>query len=168
MEPLFQDFADLALPPETIAARLLVAALLGGLIGLEREWRARPAGLRTHMLMALAACVFTLLTIEIVSSDFLTVPSVQADPVRVIEAVTAGVAFLAAGTLIQGRGRVHGLPTGAGMWLAGAVGLACGVGAYLVAVLAAMLGLGILTILGWVETRLGFQHRDSPPDDSAD
>ncbi len=137
----------------TIAVRLLAAAALGLLIGLDREYRSRPAGLRTHMLISLAAATFAVLTFEIIQQTRGETGGVTTDPVRIIEAVTAGVAFLAAGTIIRARGGVKGLTTGAGMWLAGAVGLACGLGAYAVAILAAGLGIGILTLLGWVERR---------------
>ncbi|HMB10753.1 MgtC/SapB family protein, partial [Saliniramus sp.] len=120
----------------TIAVRLLAAAALGLLIGLDREYRSRPAGLRTHMLISLAAATFAVLTFEIIQQTRGETGGVTTDPVRIIEAVTAGVAFLAAGTIIRARGGVKGLTTGAGMWLAGAVGLACGLGAYAVAILA--------------------------------
>jgi len=137
----------------TIALRLLAAAALGMLIGLDREYRSRPAGLRTHMLISLAAATFAVLTFEIVEQTRGESEGVTTDPIRIIEAVTAGVAFLAAGTIIRARGGVKGLTTGAGMWLAGAVGLACGLGAYAVAILAAGLGISILTLLGWVERK---------------
>ena len=121
------------------------------MIGIEREWRQRSAGLRTHMLTSLAAAVFTVLTIEILHADMLANEAARADPVRVIEAVTAGVAFLAAGAIIQGRGQVRGLTTGAGMWLAGALGVAAGLGYFLIGFLAAVFGLIIIAVLGRIE-----------------
>jgi putative Mg2+ transporter-C (MgtC) family protein len=147
------DFAVVThLPLTTIGIRLLVAALLGAVIGIDREWRRRPAGLRTHMLTALAAALFTVLTFEIVYSDVLLHENARADPIRVIEAVTAGVAFLAAGTIIRGRGGgVHGLTTGAGMWLAGSLGVAVGLGYLAVAALAAIFAFVIISLLGWAE-----------------
>lgn len=141
-----------------IGVRLGIAALLGLLIGLDREYRSRPAGLRTHMLVSLAAATFAVLTFEIVEQIQRDAVGVTADPTRIIEAVTAGVAFLAAGTIIRAKGSVQGLTTGAGMWLAGAVGLACGLGAYVVAVIAAGLGIGILSILGWIERVIRHEH----------
>ena len=138
------------LPIETIALRLVVAALLGAVIGIEREWRNRPAGLRTHMLTALAAALFTILTTEILLSGLLGGDSAQADPIRIIEAVTGGVAFLAAGAIIQNRDGVRGLTTGAGMWLAGALGVAAGLGLFVVGAIAAALGLLIMTFIGWI------------------
>jgi putative Mg2+ transporter-C (MgtC) family protein len=139
------------LPLETIAMRMVVAALLGALIGIEREWRNRPAGLRTHMLTSLAAAVFTILTGEIVNADALTSSGVQSDPTRLIEAVTAGVAFLAAGTIIRGSSGVEGLTTGAGMWLAGSLGVAAGLGQFTIGAIAAVLGVLVIAVLGRLE-----------------
>ena len=156
----FADFAvSTHLPLATIGMRLLVAALLGAAIGIDREWRSRPAGLRTHMLTALAAALFTVLAFEIVNSDLLMHENTRADPIRVIEAVTAGVAFLAAGTIIRGRGGVHGLTTGAGMWLAGSLGVASGLGYIAVAAIAAAFGVVIISLLGQIERAM--QHPDN-------
>jgi putative Mg2+ transporter-C (MgtC) family protein len=125
-----------------IVLRLLMAAGAGAAIGIEREIKDRPAGLRTHMLTALAAAVFTILTFEI----YFTAKG-TGDPIRVIEAVTAGVAFLAAGAIIQGRRGVEGLTTGAGMWMAGALGVACGAGYYILTAIATVLTVLILAVL---------------------
>jgi putative Mg2+ transporter-C (MgtC) family protein len=152
------------LPLPTIAMRLLVALVLGALIGIEREWRRRPAGLRTHMVTALAASVFTILTAEIIHTTALSGEGTQSDPVRVIEAVTAGVAFLAAGTIIQSRRGVKGLTTGAGMWLAGAIGVAAGLGQFRVGAMAAVLGLIVIAIIGWLEAAAEDKREDSPDD----
>ena len=142
MEQLVEEFGH---PTYTsfpvIAARLLLATLYGAVIGFEREWRNRPAGLRTHILVCVAAATFGILTIEIIHAPMFAQDSVKVDPIRVVEAVTAGVAFLAAGSIMFSRGEVHGLTTGAGMWLAGAIGVACGLGLWQVA------GLGTLIVL---------------------
>jgi putative Mg2+ transporter-C (MgtC) family protein len=138
-------------PETTIAIRLLLAAVLGAAIGVEREYKARPAGLRTHMLTALAAAVFTVITFELFYQARSGDQPATADPIRIIEAVTAGVAFLAAGAIIQARGQVQGLTTGAGMWLAGAVGVACGGGYYTIAVMTSVLALLILAALSRLE-----------------
>ncbi|MGH6926183.1 MAG: MgtC/SapB family protein [Propylenella sp.] len=149
---VFADFTTgTHLPIGTIGMRLLVAALLGAVIGIDREWRSRPAGLRTHMLTALAAALFTVLTSEIVNSEMLGQENARADPIRVIEAVTAGVAFLAAGTIIRGERGVRGLTTGAGMWLAGSLGVAAGLGHFAIGALAAVFGALVITMLGWAE-----------------
>lgn len=129
-------------PEHVIAIRLLLAAALGAVIGFERESKERDAGLRTHMLTALAAALFTVITAEIFHDS--KGPQGPGDPIRIIEAVTAGVAFLAAGAIIQSRGQVRGLTTGAGMWLAGAIGVAAGGGYYSIAVMGTVLAIVIL------------------------
>ena len=132
--------------------RLGSAALMGGIIGIDREARDRPAGLRTHMMTAMAASIFTVLTIELYATFAAGNPDSNADPIRIIEAVTAGVAFLAAGAIIQARGQVKGLTTGAGMWLAGALGVACGTENYLVALVGLFLATVILVVIRPLET----------------
>lgn len=120
------------LPEHIIGIRLIIAAVCGAVIGFEREIRTAEAGLRTHILIAVAAALFTILAFEI----FHTIgPSTgaQSDPIRAVEAVTAGIAFLGAGAIFRAGGGVQGLTTGAGMWLAGAVGVACALGFYIVA-----------------------------------
>lgn len=132
----------------TMISRLVVAALLGLAIGLDREYRQHSAGMRTHMLVSLAAATFALLTFELIAR--MSGDHIQADPARVISAVTNGVAFLAAGTIIQGRRGVKGLTTGAGMWMAGAIGLACGIGAFAIAVTVTVLAVIIISLLGLI------------------
>lgn len=137
-----------------VAGRLATAGLLGAVIGIDREVNRRSAGLRTHMLVGMASAFFAILAIEIVGR----IPEnagAMGDPVRIIEAVTAGVAFLAAGAIIRSGGMVEGVTTAAGLWLAGAVGLACGLGLWTLATIAAGLGFIVITVLGWVTYRLG-------------
>ena len=136
-----------------IAARLLLAATLGGIIGFEREWRDRPAGLRTHILVCLSAAAIAVLTIEITHLPAFEDDAIRIDPIRLVEAVTAGVAFLAAGLIVFARGEIHGLTTGAGMWLAGAVGLACGLGFWQIALVATLLAVIVLAALRLVGRR---------------
>lgn len=150
----------------TILLRLGAACLLGFLIGLDREVRGHPAGLRTHMLVALAAATFTLVAFEITAA-FEAADNVQIDPLRVVEAITAGVAFLAAGTIIQARGKVKGLTTGAGMWLAGAIGLACGAGFLALAMICTGLVLLILRPMHWIERRLDHGSPREPSEPGA-
>jgi putative Mg2+ transporter-C (MgtC) family protein len=152
-----QDFLHLlqtSTPLHEIVISLVLAVLFGGAIGMDRELRQKAAGLRTHILVSLAAAIFTLITFEIFfeMSELMEAP--RSDAIRIIEAVTAGVAFLAAGTIIQSRDSVQGLTTGASMWLAGAVGLACGGGFYVIAVLGTAVALAVLFVLGKVEARL--------------
>ncbi|MBK1793991.1 MgtC/SapB family protein [Devosia sp. WQ 349] len=139
---------DTYLPLHIIAIRIGIAALFGALIGLERELSTAEAGLRTHMLVSVAAALFTILAFEI----FHTIESVaggemRADPIRAVEAVTAGIAFLGAGAIFRSGAGVQGLTTGAGMWLAGAVGLATALGYYVVAGGVALLAVIIMAAL---------------------
>ena len=165
MGSLAEEFAHPTfLPFPVIVARLLLAALLGAAIGFEREWRARPAGLRTHILICLAAATFGILTIEIIHLPAYGQRETTLDPIRAVEAVTAGVAFLAAGSILFTRGEVQGLTTGAGMWLAGAIGLACGLGLWQIAGLGTLLVLVVVGLLHTFEVRLGIAEdkKDEP------
>ncbi|HEX4893023.1 MAG TPA: MgtC/SapB family protein [Hyphomicrobiaceae bacterium] len=139
--------ARTATPEHVILIRLILAILVGGIVGLDREWKRKPAGLRTMMLISFGSAMFTLITIEIVADPRLGEAASRADPVRIVEAVTAGVAFLAAGNIIQSRGNVAGLTTGASMWVSAALGVACGAGDYILAVLGALLTVAVLTLL---------------------
>jgi len=154
METVFQQSFETATPIWVICLRCGAAILFGFFIGFEREARDRPAGLRTHILTALAAALFTLISIELIAAFGADDEVTQLDPIRVVEAVTAGVAFIAAGAIIQSRGEVKGLTTGAGMWLAGAVGLACGVGALVIALIGTVLAVLVLLPLRMIEHRL--------------
>ncbi|MHA6345781.1 MgtC/SapB family protein [Roseivivax sp. CAU 1761] len=136
-----------ATPLDVTALRLICAIVLGAILGWEREARDKPAGLRTHILISLAACLFTLIAFDLMDLPENDQDSLRTDPIRVIEAVTQGVAFLAAGSIITQGARVRGLTTGAGMWMAGAVGLACGTGNIPLASLATLLGLVVLWLL---------------------
>lgn len=141
------DWLTSHLPDGTAALRLVVATVVGAVIGFERELTDHSAGLRTHALVSLAAALFTIITYQI----FETVQAEggqNADPIRVVEAVTSGVAFIAAGAIIHGgAGGVRGLTTGAGLWLAGALGVAAGLGQYGVMVTATLLALLLLAVL---------------------
>lgn len=166
METLADEFSHPTFTSfPVIVARLLLAAAFGAVIGFEREWRNRPAGLRTHIMVCLAAATFAILTIEIMHAPMFAKDTAQFDPIRVVEAVTAGVAFLAAGVVIFTRGEVHGLTTGAGMWLAGAIGVATGLGLWQVAALATLLALIVLGMLQVFEVKLHLnQGADLAPD----
>ena len=103
------------------------------------------------MLISLGAAVFMLITIELMSELAEPDGTARFDPVRAVQAISTGVAFLAAGTIIQGKNFVHGLTTGAGIWLSGAVGLACGAGFLMLVLLTVILVLLILLPLRMVE-----------------
>jgi putative Mg2+ transporter-C (MgtC) family protein len=155
------DPVNTELSEGVIALRLMLAIALGAVIGYEREQLARPAGLRTHMLTALAAALFTIITMEIHADVLRGAQGHSSDPIRVIEAVTAGVAFLAAGAIFRSQGDVKGLTTGAGMWLAGAIGVACGAGYGILAVMATAFAAVILVAVRWVEGHFKGEQEES-------
>ena len=146
-----ERFLDTLVSPSLMeqTGQLLVAALLAGVVGYERERREQEAGLRPHMLVGIGACLFTLLMIQLI--DRFDSDDIRADPIRVVEAITSGIAFLAAGAIIQARGEVKGLTTGATLWVAGALGLAAGLGEYGLGVVVVLLTLVILRILKLLE-----------------
>ena len=140
------SFAGVPAPIATI--RLTMALVLGGIIGAEREWRDKPAGLRTHMLVSIAACLFILVGVQLGSLDFGTDGAKRIDPLRLIEATTSGVAFLAAGLIFTSGGEVKNITTGASLWMAGAIGLACGAGQMPLAALATVIVVVVIGGLG--------------------
>lgn len=141
------------LPFPVIAGRLFLAAMLGALVGAEREWRHRPAGLRTHILICVATAAIAILAIEITHVDDFAGQEIRIDPLRLVEATTAGVAFLAAGLIFFSKGKVQGLTTGAGMWLAGATGLGVGLGFWQIAALVTIIAVIVLGVLQMVQIR---------------
>jgi putative Mg2+ transporter-C (MgtC) family protein len=136
------------------AARLLMAMLFAMALGIDREALDKPAGMRSHMLVSLAAACLTLMTFSIVDASDTFGDTVRTDPLRLIEAVVAGVAFLGAGAIIQSRGTVKGITTGASMWVAGAIGVASGLGQYALAAMTTALALVVLYALRKLEVRL--------------
>ena len=133
---------QLSMHPAELALRMVVGVVLGGLIGWERNVEDRHFGLRIHMLTSLAAAGFSVAALETV--DRARLQNIEADPFRILEAVVSGAALLAAGTIIKGDGQVKGLTTRVGLWLAGAIGVAAGVGICAVAVFIATLSFAIL------------------------
>lgn len=137
-----------------IVVRLLIALTCGAAIGFEREWRSHAAGLRTHILVCLSAAIVAILTIEIAHHPAFDREEVRIDPLRLVEAVTAGVAFLAAGMIVYAKGRVTGLTTGAGLWFAGSIGLSCGLGFWQIELIATVFALTVLWLVNLLEKRL--------------
>ncbi|WP_426755004.1 MgtC/SapB family protein [Myxococcus sp. Y35] len=113
----------------TVALRLALAALLGGVLGLEREVRGQAAGLRTHILVSLGSCCFTLASVFIeVALGPDTPEGTRGDISRIASQVVVGIGFLGAGVILRHNGRVKGLTTAANLWLTASVGLAAGLG----------------------------------------
>ncbi|MCX5517399.1 MgtC/SapB family protein [Kaistia defluvii] len=151
MEEFAQQFGQKTwLPFSVISARLLLAALLGAVVGFEREWRNRPAGLRTHILICVSTAAIAIIATEITHLGDFGGQEIRIDPLRLVEATTAGVAFLAAGLIFFSKGEVHGLTTGAGMWLAGAAGLAVGLGFWQIALLCTVIALVTFALLSFL------------------
>ncbi|MFD0859360.1 MgtC/SapB family protein [Roseovarius aquimarinus] len=144
-----------AVPPVIAGIRLTAALILGGVIGIEREWRDKPAGLRTHMLVSMAACLFIIVSQQLAAMPFGDVDALRVDPLRLIEAVTAGVAFLAAGIIFTSGGKVRNTTTGASMWLAGGIGLACGSGQMPLAALATGIVVTVLALVRLLGRSIG-------------
>lgn len=139
--------------------RLVVAALAGAAIGFEREAPHRNAGLRTNMLVSLAACLFTLAALDLADIIDFAGDNARADPIRVVEAVTAGVAFIAAGSIIRAGADVRGVTTAAALWLAGAVGISIGSGYFILPGAAVIIALIVLVIIKKFEVAV-FEHED--------
>ena len=137
---------------ETLALRLGIAALCGLVIGWEREWKDRPAGVKTHMLVCIGSAAFFLIFVEFALGTLKDAEGISPDPTRVIEGVISGIGFLGAGAFIRGSGEtVQGLTTGAGIWIAGAIGLACGGGYFAIAGIVTGFTLIVLLVAGWAE-----------------
>lgn len=152
---IYQDLLVFFESNRDMIGRLSLAALLGGLFGLEREMRGREAGLRTNILISIAACLFTYLGIE----AFPYPEGSVRDPARVAAQVVSGVGFLGAGALLVYKNKVRGLTTAATIWMVSAVGMAAGAGAGLSAVFATLLALGALVLLGPISRKLERQAR---------
>jgi putative Mg2+ transporter-C (MgtC) family protein len=150
-----QEFSDLPDVAEAtrIVLRLALAALLGGLLGIEREAKGKAAGVRTHMMVAMGAAMFVLASLQF---------DIQpADMSRVLQGVIAGVGFLGAGTILKGdaESQVKGLTTAAGIWMTAAIGVAAGMGKEATAVLATLLTLAILASLPLIAAL--FERKDA-------
>lgn len=116
-----------------IILRLVIAAILSGVIGLEREWKGKPAGLRTNILVGVGAAL-----IMIISQEF------TIDPARIAAGVITGIGFLGGGIIIQSRGKVYGITTAATIWIVAAIGLTVGMGNYFAAFVTTIIALIIL------------------------
>ena len=130
----------------TLLIRILVAALLGGTIGIERAYRAKEAGFRTHFLVALGAALFMILSAH-GFNDVVFTENIRLDVSRIAAQVVSGIGFIGAGTIIFQRQAVHGLTTAAGLWVTAAIGMTAGAGLFLVALFSTVLVLIGLEIL---------------------
>ena len=129
--------------------QLLLAALLGGLIGLEREYKRKEAGLKTFSLICVGACFFTLVASYLASHQ-----SYLIDPARVIQAVAIGIGFVGSGIIIYRKGEIEGLTTAAALWATAAIGIGVGIKLYFLAILGTFLTIGILAGFRLIEEKV--------------
>lgn len=139
-----------------LLGRLLLAAALGGVVGLEREWSGKPAGFRTNLLICVGAALLTELSMSVARAAD---PGMAADPARIAAQIVSGIGFLGAGTIIQSRGSVMGLTTAATLWVVAAIGMAVGTHAYIEAIGTTLLVVAALLLLGRLEPYLS-QHAE--------
>ncbi|WP_273178274.1 MgtC/SapB family protein [Hoylesella pleuritidis] len=136
---------------------IFIAALLGGIIGLEREYRAKEAGFRTHFLVALGSALFMVVS-QYGFAEILRNPGVSLDPSRIAAQVVSGIGFIGAGTIIFQKHVVRGLTTAAGLWVTSAIGLACGAGMYIISITATILVLLCLETIYFILNRFGSRN----------
>jgi putative Mg2+ transporter-C (MgtC) family protein len=132
------------------AGRLLAATLLGGIIGIEREYNHKSAGVRTNLLICLGCAFFTVLS-TVLAGD------ANPDKGRVASNIVQGIGFLGGGLILHNRSRVSGLTSAAGVFVVAAIGMACGAGMYSAAVLATLLVLFAMTMVGVIERRFNLK-----------
>lgn len=158
--------SPISLTPEltTYLPRLMLAVVLSGIIGLERETGGKAAGFRTHILFGLGTALFMLLAIELARA---AADSAE-QTARVLAGLVQGIGFLGAGVILREAGEVRGLTTAAGIWSVAAVSVACALGAYWLAVVAAALALVTLRLLKLPELRLEQSRRRGAQKEDAD
>jgi len=135
--------------------RLFIAALLGGAIGLEREYRAKEAGFRTHFLVALGSALFMIISQYGFGTVLSELGKASFDPSRIASQVVTGIGFIGAGTIIFQKHVVRGLTTAAGLWVTSAIGLTCGAGMYMLATTATILVLICLEAMNFMLHKFG-------------
>ncbi len=131
--------------------RLLTACALGGVIGLEREWRHKDSGLRTNMLICMGSALFTIMSVVLAGDN-------SPNKGQVASNIVQGVGFLGAGLILHTKNRVLGLTSAATVFVVAAIGMTCGAGLYIVAALATLLVLVALQLVGAFESRLGWKR----------
>ncbi len=136
----------------TISLRLALTLLLGALLGLERELRGQAAGLRTHLLVSLGACLFTMVGLSAGQSlSGIEIPGLRADITRIPSQIVVGIGFLGGGAILRHGTSIHGLTTAANLWLTASVGLAVGMGFFFGAAITVAFALLVLVGLRPVE-----------------
>lgn len=137
-----------------LLVRILLGTLLGAVIGFERDLHGRPAGLRTHSIVALASATFMVISTRFTFfQEYLPGQLVETDPSRIAASVVSGIGFLGAGAILRTGITIRGLTTAAGLWLVAAIGMAAGGGMYVIAAFVTIIGLSALTLLRRFEDR---------------
>jgi len=139
--------------------RLLLAALAGGLIGLERSHHGRPAGFRTHTLVCVSAAL--LMVLGVFQWDLVLhapIETIRVDPTRMAQGIMTGIGFLGAGVIFKERLSVRGLTTAASIWMTASIGVVIGMGLYYAGFLATIITLGVLSLFRWVERVIPSVH----------
>ena len=142
-----------SLTPEEIAIRIGAAALCGLFVGLDREIKHKTVGVRTYLLVCLGAAGFSLMTLEMTHFYATVYKEIGPDPTRVIQGIVTGIGFLGGGAILQAKGHVTGIATGASIWVCGAIGVACGYGFYWHAVIMTGYVFIILAIIGHLRAK---------------
>lgn len=148
-----------------IALRLLLAMACGVALGLDRESRGKPAGLRTNTLVSLSAAATTLVALEMAAEISAAGQPGDVDPIRVIQGLAQAIGFISAGVMIQSGGTVRGATTAAIVWMAGALGIACGAGYYVIALAVLALSLFVILVLSPLEDWLFRERPKADPDE---
>ena len=136
-----------------IIYQLFLAVFLGALLGLEREYKRKEAGLQTYSLVALGTCLFTIVSLQL-GNSLAGGAMANFDPSRIIQAVAIGIGFIGAGSIFHQPSGIEGLTTAAGLWVTAAVGIAIGVGLYSLAVFTTLLSLIVLAGFGLLEHKI--------------
>lgn len=135
-----------------IIIKLALALVFGALIGLEREYKKKEAGLQTYSLVTIGACLFTIIAFEVFKL-FEGKGGISFDPSRIILAVATGIGFIGAGVIMQRKPKIEGITTAAGLWAAAAIGVAVGIGSYFLALFATLLIIVLLVAFGNLERK---------------
>src|SRR5438067_8410656 len=151
MHPTMNTFrTEMGVVLSTTILRLTVAAILGGIIGLERQLKHKPAGLRTNMFICFGSAMFTILSSEL-AGQF------GGDHTRIAAQIISGIRFIGAGSILHSRGSVTGLTTAATLFVVASIGMAVGGGLYVPAIFATLIIFLALEVLGWMETRFSLK-----------
>lgn len=158
----------LAAHPEVASAidvvgRLTLAIMAAAAVGMEREFRRKPAGLRTHMLVSLGAAMIMISAIDLCRDVPSSATALRLDPIGAISGIVGGIGFLGAGSILKDHDNIHGITTAASIWVAAAIGICCGIGEYFTVIAGVILALIILVVLAILEDRVLDTKNETPP-----